>query len=81
MRITECYEFYHPSDIPSSFYNRQHSIIHLSFCLQILIIPGDVTVEQDVKKVIDSTVTRFGQLDVLVSGTNVHYVFPMQWVL
>ena len=33
---------------------------------KVLVIEADVNNEQDVKKVVDSTVKHFGQLDVLV---------------
>ncbi len=35
--------------------------------MQLFTIIGDVTVKEDVQKIVDATVTFFGKLDILVS--------------
>lgn len=38
-----------------------------SFLFQIHLITGDVTVKEDVERIVSSSVSHFGKLDILVS--------------
>lgn len=40
-------------------------------CVQPLLVPGDLTDEETVKKTVEQTIARFGRLDVLVNSAGI----------
>ena len=40
----------------------------LFFCIQMFLVTGDLTVKEDVDRIMDSTVKHYGRLDVLVNN-------------
>ena len=41
---------------------------NMTFCVQIFLVTGDVTVKEDVDRIMDETVKHFGRLDVLINN-------------
>lgn len=44
---------------------------NLNKCVQPLLVPGDLTDEEDVKKTVEQTIAHFGRLDVLVNSAGI----------